>query len=220
MTSFAYGVLGSMRRNFIATIGLLGLVFYLLLYIAYVAFYGQFGVEPNEVGLDYRETVSRGVGAIPMILSLVFVVVLGLGAIYGLWWAFLRLARFVGLVPRRASLLAPFRDVVAFATVYGLAGGVIFVIVFIATGVPDDAAHVKAGGIIESRDFYQPYSAERASLSVIGGGAPKRIQEATRHELRYLGAAHGVFVLYDVDAQRTIQVPTSLVVLTIETPSS
>jgi hypothetical protein len=217
MTSFARLLLGWMGRNVVATLGLLALFLYAFLYVTYVAFYGRFGLEPNEVGLDYRETLSRGVGALPMILSLIFVVVLGFAVIYGAWWLLIRIAKAVRLVPPTASPIPPLRDFAAFAAVYGLLGGMLFGVVFITKVVPDDVAYVKDGGIIESADFFSPYSAEAAKLRWIGSAAPGVVGEAVGegHELRYLGTSHGVYVLYDVDRQRSIEVSTSLAVLTI-----
>ena len=217
MTSLARVLLRWMGRNVLATLGLLALFLYAFLYITYVAFYGRFGLEPNEVGLDYRETLSRGVGALPIILSLIFVAVLGFAIIYGAWWLLIKIAKAVRLVPNTASPIASLRDFAAFAAVYGLLGGMLFGVVFITRVVPDDVAEVKGGSIIESDDFFSPYSAEAAKLRWIGSAAPGVVGESVGegHELRYLGTSHGVYVLYDVDRQRSIEVSTSLAVLTI-----
>lgn len=217
MTSLARLLLGWAGRNVIATLGLLALFLYVFLYVTYVAFYGRFGLEPNEVGLDYRETLSRGVGALPMILFLIFVVVLGVAIIYGAWWGLIRIAKAVRLVPNTASPVASLRDFAAFAAVYGLLGGMLFGVVFITSLVPHDANRVKGGDIIESDDFFSPYSAEAAKLRWIGSAPPGVVGEdvGVGHELRYLGTSHGVYVLYDVDQQRSIEVSTSLAVLTI-----
>ena len=129
------------------------------------------GLSRTKSGSTTRDAL-RGVGALPMILSLIFVVVLGFAIIYGTWWLLIRIAKAVRLVPHTASPIAPLSDFAAFATVYGLLGGMLFGVVFITNVVPDGWRYVKDGGIIESDDFFSPYSAEAAKLRWIGSAGP------------------------------------------------
>jgi hypothetical protein len=163
------------------------------------------------------ERRSPAVSARFRCLFLIFLVVLGFAIIYAAWWVLIKTAKAVRLVPHTASPVASLRDFVAFAAVYGLLGGILFGVVFVTSLAPHDADRVKGGYTIESDDFFSPYSAEAAKLRWIGGAPPGVDGESVGvgHKLMYFGTSHGVYVLYDVDQQRSIEVSTSLAVLTI-----
>ncbi len=67
--------------NPLLTLTLVGLVFYAIVRLSYDFYYSSFGLEPEDVGLGYADTISR---AATIIVTAPFLLMLGIGLVMAL----------------------------------------------------------------------------------------------------------------------------------------
>jgi hypothetical protein len=196
--------------NPVVVVTLAGASAFLATWLAQNTFYREFGVDPEEVGLSYPETLTRaGAG---LIAQLVPILAVTLSLYWLLNYLEPRLSRSHLDVDqsRRENATAV---VVACVLVAPLA-----LLILLPWSYRESAEQVKAGrnfrpasNLWDARNNWAGLHVERVYVSWIDG--TKRGYDFGTEEVMYLGRASGVAVFYDRSRNRTVRVPEDSVVI-------
>jgi hypothetical protein len=184
--------------------------------VAYERFYDEFGVSPEDVGVDVSRVLSQTAGGMALVLFAYLV-------IWGLW---LGVSTATNLLGRGDQERRQARRVLFFS----LAAGLIFIaasISFINMADADDAARCAArpdGQSVRSLRWRVPHGPTITRLGVRAERAVVRSTAADTtawdgRQVFYLGSANGVAVVYDPREQRTIRLPTGSVAISVNAAS-
>ena len=180
-----------LTENPVLVLTIVGASFYVALRFAHQAFYRPLGLTPEDVGLGYGEALGRaaGIAFYATAFSIVFLV------------PALRLRRrghplmpfllWLYITPLLTVLIAMWRLTALYADDVQ-DGKTVHPVFLIDTGV----------------------RAEKADISWTEE-PPKGMKSVPRHRLMYLGESEGSVVLYDVDAKRSLRIPSSSVAVSI-----
>jgi hypothetical protein len=206
------GIGGWVAQHGLAAVSLVGALLYGTARLSYVAYYGEFGLDPGDVGIGYAATLARAVPGLLVVFG--FVVLVFGGAIFGLALLFSRAAgEPVGL----ADLWhAKTRAIVLYVSV-----GVAFLLLVL---MPDNAReHARdvergeelgAGGHAVSRATYDNplgLTARAVEVHWLDPELAKAVDLGDRVML--LGSSGDTHYLHDVARGRTHRIPTGFVVL-------
>ncbi len=210
---------GWLLEHLLPAATIFGALFYVLIRYSYVTFYDDFGLEPEDVGLDYARTLTQA--AIPLLGILL------IGLLAGAFWSLGMLG--VLLIQRRRSKNGPetkaampsTRDQVAAGLFFAL-GTFLFYVTWFFIFSPFDRAEEVQSGSESARVFLVPSVKSEPVLLTWTGDAPAGLADLEDHQMMHLGTSGGSEVLYDVTCQATVRIPSSLVILrsgTAETDS-
>lgn len=196
--------------NPVVVVSLVGALVYVATRLGQVSFYGEFGLDPEDVGIGYAETLTRAAAAIlPLVLLTIWVGAMATRVIgeRGRTWV-------VQLVRERRAGFAALSVLFLFGT-----------FVYAVFGLPVQYARIAAD--VQSGDtpaldprrigpqLTNPLGirAERVRVTWIEQGeAPYKLDEG--QAFVYLGHANGLTALYDLKYRRTVRVPdTSIAVV-------
>lgn len=177
---------------------------YALARLWYVAFYGEFGLDPEDVGLGSSATLAR---AIPGFL--VVAIPVSLVAVF-----YYLVARVIGVFGSRENRTR--------TDVLGLLVGVVALLILVT--VPnfalDQASDVKEGHEIRATGHRLSIASFRNLLGLnvrqvdIGWrDKTRRPLKLGKDELMLLGSGSDLYYIYDVELGRTVSLPRDLVVI-------
>jgi hypothetical protein len=197
----------------VAALTVLGALIFGAQRIAYERFYDQFGITPEDVGVDVTRVLTQTASGLAVWLALMAA---GAGLI-GV--VLLMLSGPGSFAPHGKSILiAGFGLSVCFAAL----------MFFLNAADADDAARCAArpdGQSVRGLRVLVPFGPPVTRLGIRAERAVIRSTDATsapawdRSQVVYLGAANGVSIVYDPQEKRTMSLPTSSVVISIETTS-
>ena len=177
-------------ENTLAALTIAGALLYGIVRFGLQLFYDEFGLAPEDVGLGYGETLARATG-----FAFFFAIVLSPLVAYALLRR-IRLTRWL---------------------VVGFVALAIPVLVAVAAMAIVNADRVKQGDSVRSwfvLDF--GIRGEPAEIAWIDPeSAPKEHAELQDHELMLLDHSGGTVTLYDVTEERTVQIPSSTVAVSV-----
>jgi hypothetical protein len=184
-----------------------GLLVYGYLRIYLQSFYGSLGVDPNDVGLTYADTLARSVGFLLILCLVVFVPFL-----IALIPAYFLRGDYPTADVRRVFVVLKSLMTVAIigfglaVLVIGLGGPLL--------GAEDAARKVQAGAPLTGWALRGLIRADPTTVEPAGKRGDSPAAEGLQgKKLLYLGQSSGTVVLYDTTAQRAIYVPASSIVL-------
>lgn len=188
----------------VAVVTWLGVFAYFVTRSGQTSFYSRFGVEPEDVGLGYAETLSRA--AVGLLLILL---------VAGTYSLFLALVpRFI-LGVRPAGLGTFARSVVGFLLV-----ALPILLLWMPHTYSRDAARVRdgksmrpAGLSTPRRIITNPLGLRVEPVRVSWIDETHAVYDFGRTEVMYLGRADGTAVFYDPRSQRTVRVPENNIVI-------
>ena len=193
-----------LASNTLPAVSIAGALVYGVIRISYVGFYGEFGLDPEDVGIGYAATLAR---ALPGLLFWFGVLALSVLAYYALvvWRGH--------ETPERVSRL---RRHIAWV----LAGGFLLLFLISAADAQRAAAAVKRGdelrppsGVISWGIVRDPlgFTVREVNVEWVDGDASAHTKLG--HPLMLLGSDSNAFYIYDVEFQRTLRLPRSLVIV-------
>ena len=185
--------------NPVVVISLIGAAAFVGTRLAQTTFYSRFGLEPEDVGLTYTETLTRA--AVALVVLCVVPVFIAL-----IVWSIIRLyASPEPRVSRRSALMRQ-----AFSALAGAAA--VLLVAFVADTYKARALDVKNGMPMRPAgitwDFIEnplALRAERVGVSWIDD--TKEGYAFDKGDVMYLGRAAGVAVFYDPHSDRTVRIP-------------
>jgi hypothetical protein len=195
-----------LASNTLPAVSIAGALVYGIIRISYVGFYGEFGLDPEDVGIGYAATLAR---ALPGLLFWF--------AVLGLW-----LLAYYAVVVWRHGVEAPERvSRLRRYIVWGLAGGFLLMFLVSAGDAQRAAAAVKRGDELRAPSALISWGIVRDPL----GFTVREVNvewvdgDASAHTklgrpLMLLGNDSDVYYLYDVQFKRTVRLPRSLVIVT------
>ena len=194
-----------LKDNIVAAVSIAGALVYGMIRISYVGFYGEFGLDPEDVGIGYAATLAR---ALPGLLFWF--------AVLGLW-----LLAYYALVVWRHGVEAPERvSRLRRYIAWGLAGSFPLMFLVSAGDAQRAAAAVKRGdelrapaGVISWGIVRDPlgFTVREVNLEWIDGDASAHTKLG--RPLMLLGNDSDVYYVYDVQFKRTLRLPRSLVIV-------
>jgi hypothetical protein len=184
--------------------------------IAYERFYDQFGVAPEDVGVDISRVLSQTAGGLALML-------LAYLAIWGLW---LGVSTATNLLGRSDEERRRSRRVLFLC----LAGALVFIaaaVLLINTADADDAARCAArpdGQSVRALRWRVPHG---PTITRLGVWAERAIVRSTDpaldawngRQVIYLGTADGVATVYDPRNKRAIRLPAASLAISINAAS-
>ena len=190
---------GWLAANAVVALTVTGAVLYGILRLGHQTFYRQFGLTPEEVGLGYGEALARAAG---------YLVYLFVSLLFGI--ATLSVIAYRSRQP--ISAVASRTGVLSVLVVVAL-----FAILFSYSWLQADlwADEVKRGNAV--RPFFLQdigIRVERAKIAW-NDGAPDSLDDLPTHNLMLLGQSGSLVIVYDVDDKRTVEIPSSLVTVSI-----
>ena len=196
------GLARFLTGNPVIMVSLIGASAFFVSRLAQTSFYGEFGLEPQDVGLSYTETLSRAAAGL-IVALLVFV------AITLVWWLYLR---YVAARPRNAREQRRLVRGAAFV----FASMLLILVYALPSGYVQLAEDVKDGNALRGitwRFLENPLGlrVERVHVSWIDDMEPA--YDFGSDEVMYLGRASGVAAFFDPRTQRTVRVPDSAIVI-------
>jgi hypothetical protein len=184
------------RQNPVVVVSWIGALAYLVARSAQTSFYSKFGVEPDDVGLGYADTLSRAAGLL-LLLSLLAALVLTVAAAVG-----------------SVRMLAVPAVGIALVLLLVLA-------IWMPAAYTRDARDVKDGKALRPpglstplRVVTNPLGLRVEPVRVSWIGEAKAAYDFGRGEVMYLGSADGTAVFFDPRNRRTVRVPAGDVVVT------
>jgi hypothetical protein len=196
-----------------AALSLIGVLAFAAQHIAYERFYDQFGLAPEDLGLDFTRVVQQTAGGIGIFSALAIVI--------------------TGFTTGLATLLARHRKQmnVRLPLVLGLSVASFYLLLVLWTNLADadDAAKCAArpdgrpvrGLRTHLAGLLVTKLAVRADRAVLHSTNPKdpSAERWAERPLVYLGTANGTVFAYDpgAGARRTIRVPTASVIVSVDT---
>jgi hypothetical protein len=194
-------------------------VAYVALRLAYTRFYDTLGVAPEDLGLGKVDLLVRSAGLV-VLFALTGVVLLEVAASVVVPIA-IALVFFKGMrkdtkKPEQGTPAAGPRRRPAWTARWWKAGAAIsvaLVVVLVTVTAPSVARHVEQGKAY--RDWTLPWRADPATVRWLR--QPPAGDPLSGRCVMYLGQANGIAVLYDVRSRRVVRVPSSEVVILIET---
>jgi hypothetical protein len=193
-----------LASNTLPAVSIAGALVYGMIRISYVGFYGEFGLDPEDVGIGYAATLAR---ALPGLLFWFGVLGLCLLAYYAL-----EVWRHGVEAPERVSRL---RRYIA----WGLAGSLPLMFLLSAGDAQRAAAAVKRGDELRAPSALISWGIVRDPLGfTVREVKLEWVGDASGHTklgrpLMLLGSDSNVYYIYDVELQRTLRLPRSLVIL-------
>jgi hypothetical protein len=205
-------------------------VIYGVLTLAYSKFYAELGVRPADAGVTYGAGLA-GAAGVTIAILLISVVVLALVAVLA---AGIRVALwlFKRPLPKLLTKVGPERLAVMVGAALALILGIVYVVTFVEAA-DEWADRVKGGEPVEPITISIGFAgvgtdveilgvrADFARIELVGDGDDSlRLRELARRplaspELFYLGRSSADVLLYDSQSQRSDQVPSDLVVVTV-----
>lgn len=195
---------------------LLGLAGYFVVSLSYHAFYSRLGVDPEEVGLGYAESLTRGALAgiaLALIILSFAISFVAVTVALGLLRLVLRRFSFVG--HSSFSFKGWAQDAIGDFGPYAVS----VLTVLLLWLVPDmygsladdlrDGKQIRAAYLSRTNPF--GVHAHRAALRWLGrepAGSPD-----ARDDLFYLGHSGGISVLYDATSRRVLRIPEGAAVV-------
>jgi hypothetical protein len=197
-------------------LGVVGVVLFGVLRLAYVFFYLRLRATPEEVGYGYLEILSgQLIGTAELVLLLTAILVAGAIAARAVRHAVAGRWRDAVSRPRRATMTRLARRCGLVALVVVLAGLPMLAWIF-----GTEARHGYAvRNIYLAHTVRIPVLAVQASPATVawtGATRPDMPNLNRRRCLLYLGKAGGVTVFYDVATQESLHVPSAQILLTIQ----
>jgi hypothetical protein len=211
------GLRSWLPANTIAAVSIVGAFVYGVTRISYVGFYGEFGLDPEDVGIGYAAMLAR---ALPGLLVCTAVLLLGFIA-YSQYmrWAMRRRGEpgirrpKVRLMLRTRSRLAGYSAALA---VCGI--GLLFVYAPLfaqtaARAVTRGEELRAPSGVISWGMLRDPlgFTVRKVDVEWVEGASSGRTELG--EPLMLLGSDSDVYYLYDVEFKRTLRLPRSLVIL-------
>ena len=199
---------------------ILGIISYFAVTYSYRSFYGELGVDPEDVGIGYRRTLTDAAFAAVAIVATT-IVFFGTWLVVGLVLAPVRYAygRWVRGVRRPLNI----RNVL-FSDAGGYVASVLLVLTFflIPDGYKSMANDVRGGEPLHWEspvDFDNPFglSAPLATLQWISD-EPRGFKP--EGPLLYLGRSGGVVVIFDAGTDRVLRLPEGGVIIETSDASS
>ena len=190
-------------ENPLPAVSIAGALVYGAMRISYVGFYGEFGLDPEDVGIGYAATLSR---ALPGVLFWAAVLVLIPGVVL------VAIAWYVDRSGWRHTIrrLAPRLAV----------GAIVLLLLLTPFDAQRAALAVKRGeelrapsGLVSRGTFRDPlgFTVREVEVEWVGGEASSRTELG--RPLMLLGSDSDVYYVYDVQFERTLRLPRSLVVV-------
>ena len=194
-----------LAANTLAAVTIAGALIYGITRISYVGFYGEFGLDPEDVGIGYAATLAR---ALPGLLFWFAVLCLSLLAYYAVavW-------RYGGETPACLNQLRRF-------IAWGLVGGFLLGLLVSAGDAQRAASAVKRGdelrapaGVISWGIVRDPlgFTVREVNVEWVDGDASAHTKLG--RPLMLLGSDSNVYYIYDVEHRRTLRLPRSLVIV-------
>jgi hypothetical protein len=197
---------------------------YTLLRISYGAFYGAFGVAPEDVGLTYPSVVFQSVVGLA-VLGIILVVIVAI-------WRLTDQAVTVALNKRAArrrkkGKKGPVRESIPLRR-FGIGASLIFGLFLLVDEIPRQAfefaerakngqavtwAGFRVDSIVSEKFPLLPYRAEPASIQVLGPGDSAEADLSSRTTLMYLGTGGDAHVLFDRVSEEVLRVPVRSAIL-------
>lgn len=172
--------------NLLAATTLTGVVIYGIERAALASFYGQLGLDPEDVGLTYSATLSRAIVGFLVFGIIAFLVGIGLGVLGVSLW-------------RLQSSAAAARTFVV------LGGGVVAIYLLLTITSYDLMNRIKHGHEIT---FLNPLGIRVDEVDLDWPGTkPDVLRHCDDCTILYLGRANGTAVFYDSEHQRTLRLP-------------
>jgi hypothetical protein len=182
-------------QNPVAVVSWIGAVAYFVTRMAQTSFYSKFGLEPEDVGLGYAQTLSRA-AALLLLISLVTVV----------WLAASTRHRARGPLILAAGRLA------------------VWTLVVLALWMPltytRDAHRVKEGKALRpaglstpNRIVTNPLGLRVEPVRVSWIDKARAAHDFGSDRVVYLGRAEGIAVFYDAEKRQTVRVPEGDIVI-------
>jgi hypothetical protein len=180
----------------VVSLTLAGAALYLLVRLGQQLFYEQFGLAPEDVGLGYAETLARAAG----FTASIALVIVPVALLYA--WVMRKLGRMTG-----SSL--------AVMAIYFYASLLLTLVALVGNTALLNAYWVKRGDSVQS--FFVLDIGLRGEPAEIAWleGAPETLAGLEDHELMLLDNSGGTVTLYDVTDERTVQIPSSSVAVSI-----
>jgi hypothetical protein len=186
---------GWVVANMVAALTLVAVVLYGLVSLGHQTFYSQFGLAPQDVGLGYGEALARASG---FALYVLLVVAL---AFVSAW---------IGGVSRAPRTRRWTRLNIALVVF-----GVVLLAITVVVISRDAANAAKRGESVRPMlAVGTGIRAEPVELAWIER-PPDTLRSISRHQLVFLGRSDGTTYLYDVDDERTIQIPDGIAALSL-----
>jgi hypothetical protein len=191
-----------LAANTLAAVSIAGALMYGITRISYVSFYGEFGLDPEDVGIGYASMLAR---ALPRLLVLATLALLLWAIPLAVIWR------------RKFTALKEFRGPLAPGAVLA---ALVTLLVFLPTNAQRSALGVKRGDELRapsglfSWDLVNhpfPFTAREVNVEWVDGG--QNGQTKLGRPLMLLGSDSDVYYVYDVEFERTLRLPRSLVIL-------
>jgi hypothetical protein len=198
----------------------LGLVVFVALRIPYTSFYRPLGVEPEEVGLTYTDTLERAaVGLVVLGVSWVVFVAIHVGASLALdvfkGGAARAVARARGKPPTDWRIGF---DLVGSSSSYAVVVAVGLLFALLPYTANELSGDVRRGEAISPRAFDRDNPLGlRALPARVQWLAETNAQPIGSQQIFYLGQADGVTVLFQPSSDEVIRVPSGSVVVRLVT---
>ena len=214
----------SNRVQLVAGLASVGVaVAYVAVRLAYTSFYNTLGVAPEDLGLGKVDLLVRSAGLLAL-FALAGVLLLEVAAFVAMLVAVLMAAAQVFFKRAPEDTRKPEQDTPAagprrrpaWAKRWWMAGAAIsvaLVVVLIAVLAPLAARRVEQGKAY--RDWTVPWRADPATVRWLH--QPLAGDPLSGRCVMYLGQANGISVLYDVRSRRLVRIPSSEVVILIDT---
>jgi hypothetical protein len=181
---------------------------YVALRFAYTRFYDTLGVAPEDLGLGKVDLLVRSAGLV-LASALTGVVLLEL-AVFVVFLIVAAPVILKGTLDARPRLR---RAWFTRGWKAGAVASVALVVALVTVGGPSVARLVEQGKAY--RDWTVPWRADPATVTWLR--QPPAGDPLSGRCVMYLGQANGIAVLYDVGSRRVVRVPSSEVVILIET---
>jgi hypothetical protein len=197
---------------------------FIIIRLYYNQFYGGLGVNPNDVGLGYGNTLSTAAGFVLAAVALALYPPLMIAGIYSVVFI---------MKTRDSSLPESFRElltelwpriirVVRLALPFAMVAILALTSVYFSTRADHYAEAVRSGRAVKFRGVPLSSLTVRATPALVSvvtkkGESPglEALQSRSRQSpaLLYLGQANGTIILYDSTTQEAVYVPISSIVL-------
>lgn len=201
--------------NPVVVVSLIGAGAYFVTRLAQTSFYSNFGLEPEDLGLGYTETLSRAAAGL---LLLVLV-----AAIYT---AALALVTHFATVenPAQRGMRLPRFKLSPWRVIEFISLALLFLAAWMPFVYAGDADSVREGNALQPAGvtwgiFKNPLGlrAEPVHVSWIDDKQGRYDFGSKQEEVMYLGRANGIAVFFDPRKNRTVRVPDSEIVIERQT---
>jgi hypothetical protein len=200
-------LLGWLVANPIIILTIATAAFYAAVRYGQQKFYSRLGLTPEDVGHNRIDTLAQATG---LAVDLLFLLAVMVGIPMVGYWVYRRIESQSPFPQSR------FASAMWFAAIlFIIAGTVFFTLVWFHDQATWAADRVETGRPVRMSFLADTgIHAEKAKITWIGA-APAGLTDLPIHRLMYLGQSGGDVVLYDVDDDRSLRMPSSKVAVSI-----